>query len=271
MTTLSTSWRMYNAGPRAAAAWTRLFEPIFDELTLDIGVVTHGWPDLIADLWRRDDLCCAFMCGWPFASSTLAMQPIAAPVPSPARYEGLPRYCSEFLVRTDTGWNGLDDTFGHRFGWMADDSQSGFNAPRFALSRYVDASRPALYREVVGPLGTPARTLEALRAQTVDVIALDGYYLDLCRRHQPEALAGLRCIATTPWTPMPLLVAAPGIDAHIVTRLQAQLLALHESPAQAALLADVLLARFVAPDVGAYASLEAMARSAIDQGYAAIR
>jgi hypothetical protein len=31
------------------------------------------------------------------------MQPIAVPVPSPARYELLPRYCSELLVREDSG------------------------------------------------------------------------------------------------------------------------------------------------------------------------
>lgn len=271
MATLSTSFRMYNAGPRAAAAWTRLFEPIFDELALDIGIFAHGWPDPIAGLWSRGDLCCAFMCGWPFARAVPAMQAIATPVPSLPRYEGLPRYCSEFLVRADRGWNSLDDSFGHRFGWMNDDSQSGFNAPRFALSRYVDARRPALYREVIGPLGTPARTLDALRAQKVDVAALDGYLLDLCRRHQPEVLEGLRCIATTPWTPIPLLVAAPGIDPQIVARLRERLLTLHESPAHAPLLADVLLARFVAPDDSAYAALETMARSAIDRGYGAIR
>jgi ABC-type phosphate/phosphonate transport system substrate-binding protein len=271
MATLSTSFRMYNAGPKAAAAWARLFKRIFVELALDIRVVAHSWPEPIASLWSRADLCCAFMCGWPFARSTLAMQPIAAPVPSLARYEGLPRYCSEFLVRADTGWNSLDDTFGHRFGWMADDSQSGFNAPRFELSQRIDASHPALYREVVGPLGTPARTLAALRAQVVDVVALDGYYLDLCRRHQPDVLEGLRCIATTPWTPIPLLMAAPGVDPRIVARLQARLLTLHESPAYAPLLEDALLARFVAPDAGAYSSLETMARSAVDKGYDAIR
>ncbi len=271
MAALSTSWRMYNAGPKAAAAWSRLLTPVFADLGLDIRLLAHGWPEPIAELWARADLCCAFMCGWPFARAMPAMQAIAAPVPSPARYEGLPRYCSEFLVRADSGWTRLDQTFGHRFGWMADDSQSGFNAPRFALSRHIDARRPALYREVVGPLGTPARTLEALRAGRADVVALDSYYLDLSRRHQPEALEGLRCIATTPWTPIPLLVAAPGIDPQIVARLQARLLALHESPAQAARLADVLLARFVAPDVAAYSSLEAMARAAIDTGYDAIR
>lgn len=209
------------------------------------------------------------MCGWPFARS--AMQPIAAPVPSPARYEGLPRYCSEFLVREASGWTTLEQTFGHRFGWMAENSQSGFNAPRAHLSQLVSAQRPALYAESRGPLGAPAQALEALKGGDVDVVALDGFFLDLCRRHAPERMQGLRCVATTPWTPIPLLVAAPGVDARVVARLRIALLTIGDDPQFAALLADVLLERFAAPDVPSYDALEAMTETAHARGYDTIR
>ncbi|MEO7710501.1 MAG: PhnD/SsuA/transferrin family substrate-binding protein [Caldimonas sp.] len=265
-----TSFRMYNAGPRAAAAWRALFERVFIELALDVRVISHGWPDPIETLWQRPDLCGDFMCGWPFVRSARAMQPIAIPVPSPPRYAGLPRYCSEFLVRADSGWNTLSQTFGHRFGWMAADSQSGFNAPRAYLASFTTAERPNLYAQVQGPLGAPASALDALRAGTVDVIALDGFYLDLSRRHQPERLGGLVTVARTPWTPIPLLVAAPGVDAGVVDLLRTKLVALHRDSSYATLLGDVLLERFVAPDLPAYAQLEAMAAYAIERGYATI-
>ena len=262
---------MYNAVPRAAQAWRALFERVFSEADAEVRIVEHGWPDPIAALWREPELCCAFMCGWPFVRSGGEMQAIAAPVPSPARYEGLPRYCSEFLVREESGWRSLQQTFGHRFGWMADDSQSGFNAPRAFLAGFTTAQRPALYAEVRGPLGTPAKTLEALRSGDVDVVALDCYFLDLCRYHEPARLAGVRCVATTPWTPIPLLVAAPGVNPAVVARLRRHLLSLDTQPAYASLLADVSLARFVAPDVSAYRELEVMARFASESGYEAIR
>lgn len=262
---------MYNAVPRAAQAWQALFERVFAEAHADIRIVEHGWPAPIDALWREPELCCAFMCGWPFVRSGAAMQAIAAPVPSPARYEGLPRYCSEFLVRESSGWCSLEDTFGHRFGWMAENSQSGFNAPRAHLARFATAQRRALYEEVHGPLGTPAKALAALQAGDVDVVALDSYYLDLCRHHEPARLAGVRCVATTPWTPIPLLVAAPAVDPAVVARLRSQLLGLDAKPSYAGLLADVLLARFVAPDVMSYRVLETMARSASDAGYEAIQ
>jgi ABC-type phosphate/phosphonate transport system substrate-binding protein len=261
---------MYNTVPGAARAWRALFDRVFAEAGVRIDVIEHGWPDPIAALWSKPDLCAAFMCGWPFSKSP-GMQAIAAPVPSPARYEGLPRYCSEFLVREESGWRTLEETFGHRFGWMAADSQSGFNAPRAHLARYVSAARPSLYREVRGPLGAPMKTLEALKAGAVDVVALDSFFLDLCRHHEPERLAGIRCAATTAWTPIPLLVAAPGIEPSVVERLAGVLAGLHERPGYGPLLADALVRRFVHPDPAAYAVLDEMAAQASAGGYAAIR
>lgn len=267
---LVTSFRMYNAGAHAAAAWRALFGKLFDELSLDIEVIEHGWPDPIDALWTRPDLCCAFMCGWPFVRSPAGMQPIAAPVPSPARYEDLPRYCSEFLVREASGWTTLAQTFGRRFGWMAQDSQSGFNAPRAHLARLTSVDRPTLYAQVLGPLGTPMRTLDALRSGEVDVIALDSYFLDLCRVHQPSLLAGIRTVATTPWTPIPLLVAAPNVSPSIVAALRARLVTLHDDAGYAALLRDVLVRRFVTPEPNAYRVLQAMAADANARGYEVI-
>jgi ABC-type phosphate/phosphonate transport system substrate-binding protein len=265
------SFRMYNAVPSAAQAWRALFERVFADTDHPVRIVDHRWPDPIASLWQDPELCCAFMCGWPFARSDPSMRAIAAPVPSPSRYEGLPRYCSEFVVRESSGWRSLEDTFGSRFGWMARDSQSGFNAPRAFLARLATPQRPALYRETRGPLGTPATTLDALRADEVDVVALDCFWLDLCRRHAPERVDGLRCVATTPWTPIPLLVAAPGVDQAVVDALRRHLTALHTKPAYAPLLADVLLAKFVAPDVTAYRGLDALADYAVARDYETIR
>jgi ABC-type phosphate/phosphonate transport system substrate-binding protein len=261
---------MYNAVPGAARAWRALFGRVFADAGVEIDVIEHGWPLPIAELWSKPDLCGAFMCGWPFTRAK-DMQAIAAPVPSLARYEGLPRYCSEFLVREESGWITLEDTFGQRFGWMAADSQSGFNAPRAHLAGHVSPKRTNLYAEVRGPLGAPMKALEALKAGEVDVTALDSFFLDLCRHHEPERLAGIRCVATTAWTPIPLLVAAPGIERAVVDRLAQVLTGIHERPEYRPLLADALVSRFVVPDLPAYAVLDEMAEQAAATGYAAIR
>ena len=266
-----TSFRMYNAGPRAEAAWRALFTRVFADAGVDIQVVHHAFPKPIDALWSEPELCCAFMCGWPFVRSTEGQQAIAAPVPSPARYEGLPRYCSDYVVRESSGWTSLEETFGHRFGWMSKNSQSGFNAPRSHLASLVTESRPTLFSEVRGPLGAPTTTLGALRDQTVDVVALDGFWLDLLRYHHPERMEGLRVIGSTPWAPIPLLVAAPGVDLEIVTRLREFLGGLDSLPEYRPLLREALLARFTCPESSSYAVLQEMAMEAERRGYAQIR
>jgi ABC-type phosphate/phosphonate transport system substrate-binding protein len=274
---------MYNATPAAADAWRALFARVFADARVAIEVVEHRWPRPVEELWQREGLCCAFMCGWPFVRARPPMQAIAAPVPAFEAYADLPRYRSEFLVRHSCGWTSLEQTFGHRFGWMAASSQSGFNAPRAHLAQYVGVSGPscpaqaieggrgALFSHVEGPLGTPALALQALREGKVDVIALDSFYLDLLRHHEPGAMEDLRTVATTRWTPIPLLVAAPGVARSTVEAVRAQLVEAHAQPAYAPLLAAACVRRFVAPDLEAYQALERMAREAHEKGYDAIR
>ena len=133
------------------------------------------------------------MCGWPFTHAIPPMKAIAAPVPSPPRYEGLPRYCSEFLVREDMASRSKTPSAAGSAGWR--DPQSGFNAAR--ACEHMSPQHPVLYRGE-GPLSVPATTLDALHAGEVDVVALDCFWLDLRRRHAPERMAGSRCVATTP-------------------------------------------------------------------------
>ncbi len=264
------NFRMYSPVPAAARAWQALFERVFADAGLDIAIIEHRPPAPLAELYTREDLACAFMCGWPFVRSG-RMQAIAAPVPSPKRYDGQSRYCSEFLVRGSSGWRSLEESFGGRFGWTSADSQSGFNAPRFHLSHYVTPERLSLFAEVRGPLGAPMAALQALQEGQLDVVALDSFWLDLCRHHDASKMAGLRSVATTEWTAMPLLVAAPGIDPGTVARLRDAIFSVHERPAYRELLKEVLVERFVAPHMPSYAALESMARSAETAGYEEIR
>lgn len=242
-----TSFRMYEAGDGAARAWRALFERVFADARVEVAFLDHRWPQPLADLYREPGLLAGFMCGRPFALSDVAMQAVAAPVPSPARYESMPRYCSDFLARAESGWRKVEDSFGGRFGWMASDSQSGFHAARDYLA--LDARGSGPFRESIGPLGNPRRTLEALQAGSVDVIALDSYYVDLARRHEPSLLAGLRALGHTHWTPIPLLVAAPAVDRAAVARVRDVLVHCHEDRRYAPLLEDVLLQRFVDPEI----------------------
>jgi ABC-type phosphate/phosphonate transport system substrate-binding protein len=211
------------------------------------------------------------MCGWPFINSAVPMKAIAVPVPSLARYQDQSRYCSEFLARADSGFDTLEQSFGHRFGFMTQNSQSGFNAPRATLAPLAASRGGSLFSAVVGPLDTPARALAALVEREVDLIALDSFYLDLLRAHRPESLERVTTLALTAFTPMPLLVASGEADDHLVATVADALCNLHEKPHHAGLLQDVLVRRFERPDPGRYGTLDDAAAGALRLGYQVIR
>jgi ABC-type phosphate/phosphonate transport system substrate-binding protein len=206
-------------------------------------------PAPIEELWARADMGCVFMCGWPWAMHAAPRPiPLAAPVPSPPRYGGQPVYVSDFVVREDAPWRSLPEAFGGRLGWTVGHSHSGCNAPRHHLLRHA---RRLPFAGAVGPLISPLGVATAVREGRCEVGPMDGFAHDLLRRHAPEAVAGLRILESTAPAPIPFLVAAPGTEEAVVTRLREALLAAHrDAPARAAM-ETVLVARFVPVDEAA--------------------
>lgn len=266
---LIASTRLYDVAPAARAAWHAVLRHAWGVAGLEVTLVEHAWPTPVGELWSRPGLCGAFMCGWPFA---VAMQQgrrfraVAGVVPAWPAYEDQPRYRSEFLVRDDSPWRSLEEALGSRYGWMVQDSQSGWNAPRAMLADFVATRGPALFSESRGPLGNPRGLLEALQHNEIDITAIDGWYLDLMREHDAPALAGLRTLAYTPWTPNPLLVCSPDVAPETVARLAA---ALQATPAD--LLRAAFVGRFTTVDPAAYGATLAAADKAQRLGYPAIR
>jgi ABC-type phosphate/phosphonate transport system substrate-binding protein len=260
--------RMYSVAPGAAAAWKRLFGWLADAAQRRLDIVDHLAPAPLDLLWARDDLAAVFMCGWPFAREGALRPIVAAPVPlsSPGR----PVYRSHFIVRADSPFATLEDTFGRRFAYTVPDSHSGYNAPRHHLLTYRTAERPALYAATVGPLITPRRVVETVLAGEADVGPLDSYAYDLLCRHDPALMAGVRVLDSTRWVPMPLLVGSVGGDAGVARELGLVLAGAADDAAARPILADLVLAGFArpaAPDYNVTVSWDAEARAA---GYAIV-
>jgi ABC-type phosphate/phosphonate transport system substrate-binding protein len=237
--------RMYSVAPGAMAAWKQLFDWLSRDSGVALEAIDHSFPAPLSTLWSRPDLACAFMCGFPFIRSTRRPKPIAAPVPAGRRYGGRPVYATDLAVRADAPYRSLEETFGGRLGYTVEDSHSGYNALRHHLLRFRSAARPTLYRESVGPFYTPRRVLDAILAGEIDVGPLDGYALDLIKRHEPALAARIRIVATTDAAPIPFLIASPDCPDEIVARLRSTLATLGEDAASAELRDELCLAKFV--------------------------
>ena len=260
--------RMYNVAPEVRAAWRTIFEWAASRSGVALEVIDHAAPAPLDDLWARDDMGCVFMCGWPWAMSDPRPIILATPIPSPPRYSGQAVYFTDLVVRDDSDYQSLPDTFGGRLAWTIESSHSGYNALRHHLLRYRTAERPLLYAETVGPLVSPIRALQSVIDGTADVAPLDSMCLDILRRHAPERIAGLRVIETTDAAPAPPLVASPNADADESARISQALRSANEDPALVQALDDVMVEKFVtvAPDL--YDVTLARAEEATNAGYA---
>lgn len=262
MTVRIANARMYSVAPGAAAAWRRLFEWVASESGIPLEIIDHPFPAKLEELWKRADLAATFICGLPFAKDPRALVPVVAPLPAAERYGGKPVYFTDFVVKVESPFRTLADTFGHRLAYTIPSSHSGYNAVRHHLLRYRTPERPRLYAETVGPVFTPRRALEAVVAGATDVAPLDSYAHDLLRLYEPEMARQVRIVESTqPW-PIPLLMASPGSDLE-----QAALLTRTFTRAPAELCHPLALVGFVPAEAKTYAAMPETERQAVKAGY----
>jgi ABC-type phosphate/phosphonate transport system substrate-binding protein len=246
------SARMYSWSPTLTAAWRRLLDWVAIRSGGALQVLELADPYPLEKLWARDDLGCVFMCGYPWAMLTERPHLLAAPVPSPPRYGNRPIYFTDFVVRAESPYRTLEDTFGGTIAYSIEHSHSGYNAARFHLLAHRQTDRPELYSKVVGPLHRQLPVIDAVLDGRADVGPVDAYGLDLLRRHGAERAQRVRVVATTLEAPSAPLVASPGVEAAARRRMTDALLAVHQAPEMAATLDELLIARFVPADPGAF-------------------
>lgn len=255
--------RMYSSGaPAARVAWTRLLDWVVVRAGGNLEVLDYPPPKPLDELWARGDLGATFMCGLPYARDSRRPTPIVAPVVRGARYGGEPVYFTDVIVRADSPYRTLEDTFGSRLGYTVHHSQSGYVALREHLLPYREKIGHSPYREIVGPLYGARDIVDAVIAGRIDVGPLDSYVHDLIDNLQPETGKQLRTVTTTRPSPIPLFVATAPIDPKQVRNLQEAFRAAIETDDLKAERDMLLLADFVIPLREPYEALRRRAEAA---------
>ncbi len=247
---------MYSVSAQVADLWRRLLLELGRGSGTALEVVEHPAPAPLEQLWQREDQAAVFMCGLPYARGVSAARIIAAPVPSPPDFQGLPRYWSELVVRSDSHFATLADTFGRRIAFTVAESQSG-HAAALNFLRTQPGADPR-YAEVVAPCVTPLGALKAVIDGAADVAPIDSYAFALLARYCPELTSQVRIVARTAPTPIPPLVASADAfadSAGPLNALQAAFLEAHLEPGLRVLMQALLLERFVLPGAATYEQL----------------
>jgi ABC-type phosphate/phosphonate transport system substrate-binding protein len=265
-----TNARMYSVTPEVEESWKALLGHVLAMADADFDYVPYPAPQPLEILWEREDLGCVFMCGYPIAFQLSRVVPIAAPIPSAPWAQGKPLYRSDLIVRKDSPFQRIEDTFGHRIGWTVEHSHSGFNALRHHLLAYRTPEQPALYSEVHGNLVTAHGILDEVLAGEIDVGPLDAYWHDVIRAYRPDLTDGIRVIDSTDLAPVPSFVAAPGLAAETLVRLKAAFAAANHQPWFAPLGEALHLAGFAPVELADFERNLVWDREAREQGYAMI-
>jgi ABC-type phosphate/phosphonate transport system substrate-binding protein len=246
---------MYAVNAAAAAAWRELLHWVLDRCHLSWNVIDHAAPAPMSALWSRGDLGAALMCGLPWSLRVPRPAMLAAPIPAPARYGGRARYMTDLVVRADSPYRTLQDTFGARIGFTTGDSQSGCFAVRHFLRPFQQRNGGPLYREVARGLLNARGVIDALVAGRIDVGPLDSYSHDLLVHLEPATARAVRVVATTAPTPIPAFVATAPLEDAVLDRLRQAFIDAGSAPALGAARATLLLRGFAIPAPADYAIL----------------
>ena len=262
--------RMYAVNAAVEARWRELFAWIADRAAIGLEVIDHRAPAKLEELWRRSDLGATMMCGYPLATWSVGLKPVplAAPAPSPDPFAGRPVYWTDIVVRADSRYERDDELAGKRFGWTAEDSQSGYQAPRRHFAARALARGGCFFGSVHSSLVSPRRVAEAIIEGSIDAGPLDAYWHALLRMHEAETATRLRVIARTGPTPIPCFVAAGNTPAPIRERLVQAFVDSADAAELRPVLADLALARFERVDSATYEMLAMRAREIDSLGYA---
>ncbi len=222
--------RMYAVSPEAEAAWKDLIAHVAEDAGTSFDYVPYPAPQPLEELWRRSDIGCVQMCGYPIALDLADVVPLASPIPAASWAGGKALSRTDLIVRGDAPYRVLSDTFGGTVGWTVAHSQSGFNALQHHLVPYRSEDRPRLYRHSVGNLVTARRILENVAEGRIDVGPLDAFWHMLARKYQPRLTERVRVLEATESVPMPAFVAVPAIPRHTIKRLRQAFSAAHSRP-----------------------------------------
>jgi len=182
----------------------------------------------------------AWICSFPYAKyrDSKIFGLMAVPV-----FEGKPLYRSYIIVHKDRSFRTIGDLEGRVFAYADPDSNTGYIVPRQML---IDLERnPDSYFRHTFFTYSHTESIEAVAARVADGAAVDSYVWEVLNRRRPRLTAKTKIIQRSESYGFPPLIYRIGVDPDVRARMTDAFLTMDKNPEGHALLAELMLDRFI--------------------------
>lgn len=182
----------------------------------------------------------AWICSFPYAKfrDSKFFGLMAVPV-----FDGAPLYRSYIVVQKDRAFRTIDDLEGHVFAYSDPDSNTGYIVPR-KLLKDLGRNPDSFFRQTFFTY-SHTETIEAIAERVADGAAVDSYVWEYLNRRQPRLTAKTKVIQKSETFGFPPLVYRTGADPELRVRMTEALLTMDKDSEGRALLAELMLDRFI--------------------------
>jgi phosphonate transport system substrate-binding protein len=147
-------------------------------------------------LFDRGEIQILWLCGLPYVDKAdrqkSAVELLAMPVPSGARYQDRPVYFSDIVVRRDRPFRSFFDLRGSSWAYNEPRSHSGFNVVKAFLAEFA---QDANFFSTVVESGAHSASLEMVLSGRVDGAAMDSTVLEWFTATREELAGEIRVVA----------------------------------------------------------------------------
>lgn len=206
------------------------------------------------DLVRSGGVHVAFVGSYAYVrgQKEFGMEALAVPV-----YAGQPTRRSYILVRRYSGVTRFADLKGHSFAYTDPLSATGRLYPE-AMILQLRESADRFFEHTIFA-SSDDRAIQSLDQGLVDGAAVDSAMYDIAVLKDPDLARRLRIVEESEPFGAPPIVVSPRLGSELKRMVQEVLLQLEESQEGRAVLAGLILDRFVTPDLASYESVANLA------------
>ncbi|MCG8419922.1 MAG: PhnD/SsuA/transferrin family substrate-binding protein [Proteobacteria bacterium] len=257
---------------QGVSVYRELTDYLTRRLQRPVQLITGLAYDTINSMLEAGVVHVGFVCGLPYVllrdQPKPAVELLAAPIMQARRYQGMPKYYSDLIVKKDSPYQKLEDLAGARFVYNEEISNSGYNLPRHHLFERGLKNRffGALLRS-----GSHEESIRMVASGQAEFSFVDSLVLDYDRAMGNGSAHLVRVLLSIGPAGIPPVVGSTRAPADLRESFKKELLHMHRDPEGRRILNKALVDRFESVTDDNYNDIRTAYHTPLRAGYTEIK